>query len=141
MCGSGVIFAWKIEHEPEVKIVCYGSGGQIFSFEAKRILLLDYYSGRNRKNGSVGRKARGRKTSQETVMLYQGKGGTRVREILEAELVELFGQLDRSNKQYGHGMWDGARSWQKRVVSNACLLTDGLTNTALFVGIGANSCG
>lgn len=44
-------------------------------------------------------------------MLYQGKGGTRVREILEAELVELFGQLERSNKQYGHGVWDGARSW------------------------------
>lgn len=22
MCGSGVISAWKVEHEPEVKIVC-----------------------------------------------------------------------------------------------------------------------
>lgn len=32
-------------------------------------------------------------------------------EISEAELVGLLGQLERSNKQYGRGVWDGARSW------------------------------
>lgn len=71
MCGRGVISAWKVEHESEVKIVCMLWWWRLdIFFEAKRSLLLDYYSVRNRKDRLVGgKKARGKKIFQEIYVL------------------------------------------------------------------------
>lgn len=77
-----MLLAWKFEHQSEGEGGLYAMGvGVRFFSEAMRILFSDYHPGKNRKHGLEGREARGKKSSQETVMQYEGKGKTYERDL------------------------------------------------------------